>query len=377
MATLGLGIFTLTTTEVVPIGLLKPMATDLGVSEGLIGLTVTLLAFVAAVAALSLSAATRRIDRRLVLVCVMAVMIVGNVVTALAPSYTVLVIARIIIGCALGQMWAIVVPTAVQLVSAPHAVRATTIALSGGALASVIGLPLGTFIGQRFGWQASFWALAALAAVELLALLLFMRSTPSYSEASLRTLPGLLRWRDLRVTLILTGLAVTGSFAAYTYVTPLMVDVIGVDDDLISTVLLAMGVAGVIGSFAAGALLGRVSSPRRSMALLLGAPAIALVVVLATRSVPAASISALVVWSVGYAAVPIGLQTTVLRVAPDYRESATTLYSTMFNLSIGVGALVGAFAIDRFGAAAPATLGAVVLVTALLCTALLPKRTHA
>ncbi len=375
VASLGLGVFTITTTEIMPIGLLRPMADDLAVSEGAIGLTVTFFAFVAAFSALILTSATRRIDRRPILLSVLALFVVGNTLTALTTGYAMLVIVRVVIGVALGLMWAIMAATAVRLVPPNAAVRATTIAFSGVSLASVFGLPVGTFIGQLLGWRAAFWTLAGLSAVALVALAIFLRSVPADTDTiGLRGLPRLLRMKHLRTTLIVTALAVTGAYAAYTYVTPLIVEVIGIDAGLVSVVLLVMGAAGVAGNFGAGAFLTRTTSVRGSLCSLIGLLAAALVLTILTREWVAVAVIGLLIWAVGYAAIPIGLQTTVFRVAPGYRESATALYSTTFNLSIGLGALVGALAIERAGALAPTIVGAVGATLALIVASRLPAR---
>ncbi|GAC49447.1 MFS transporter [Gordonia aichiensis] len=375
VVSLGLGVFTITTTEIMPIGLLRPMADDLAVSEGTIGLTVTFFAFVAALSAPTLSTATRLLDRRPILLAVMAAFVVGNTLTALAVNYVMLVVVRMAIGMALGLMWAIVAATAVRLVPPNAAVRATTIAFSGVSLASVLGMPVGTVIGQAFGWRAAYWTLAGLSAVTLTALALLLRSVPGDSNTiGLRGLPGLLRMRDLRTTLIVTALVITGAYAAYTYVTPFIVEILGIDAELVGVVLLVMGVAGVTGNFAAGAFLNRTPSVRWSLATIIAVLAGALILTpVASLWLPAALVG-LLVWAAGYAAAPIGLQTTVFRVAPAYRESATTLYSTTFNLSIGVGALLGALAIERGGALAPVIVGAVCATVALAVALTLPTR---
>lgn len=375
VVSLGLGVFTITTTEIMPIGLLRPMADDLAVSEGTIGLTVTFFAFVAALSAPTLSTATRLLDRRPILLAVMAAFVVGNTLTALAVNYVMLVVVRMAIGMALGLMWAIVAATAVRLVPPNAAVRATTIAFSGVSLASVLGMPVGTVIGQAFGWRAAYWTLAGLSSVTLTALALLLRSVPGDSNTiGLRGLPGLLRMRDLRTTLIVTALVITGAYAAYTYVTPFIVEILGIDAELVGVVLLVMGVAGVTGNFAAGAFLNRTPSVRWSLATIIAVLAGALILTpVASLWLPAALVG-LLVWAAGYAAAPIGLQTTVFRVAPAYRESATTLYSTTFNLSIGVGALLGALAIERGGALAPVIVGAVCATVALAVALTLPTR---
>lgn len=374
VATLGLGVFTVTTTEIMPIGLLGPMAEDLGVSEGMIGLSVTYFAAVAAVASPTLATATRRMDRRAILLVVLALFAVGNALTALAGNYVLLVVIRAVIGCALGLMWAMVAATAILLVPPAASVRATTIAFSGVSLASVAGMPLGTLAGQLLGWRAAYWGLAGLSAVAFVALAAFMRPTTPVGNVALRELPGQLGNRVLAVTLGVTALVIIGAYSAYTYVTPFIIDGIGISDDLVSAVLLAMGVAGVGGNFAAGAYMTRVTSLRWALTGLVGLLAAALTLVLLCAPVMAAALPLLLLWAAAYAAIPVGLQTTVFRAAPDAREAATTLYATTFNSSIAIGALFGAFAIDRGGSSAPIIVGAGCCTAAALLTLRLPRR---
>lgn len=372
VSALGLGTFTLTTTEILPIGLLGPMASDLGVSEGLIGLTVTFFAVLAAIGAPTLASFTRHVDRRRVLMAVMAVFVIGNLATAFAHNYVMLLVVRAVIGCALGLMWAIVAATAVLMVAPRYSVRATTISFSGVSIASAIGVPLGTLVGQQFGWRIAFGSLAVLSAVTLAALAVFMRPTRPAGSVGLTELPKTLRIKDFRITLVVTALVVTGAYAAYTYVTPFITDSIGLDDRWISPVLLAMGIAGVLGNIASGYFVGRTPSIRRSVAVTVGVLALSLAALLLLRGVGPAAIAMLMLWSVGYAAIPVALQTTVFRTAPTERESATTLYSTTFNISIAIGAAVGAIAIGVGGAVGPVLIGAVLCMIALLATRLLP-----
>ena len=335
----------------------------------MIGLSVTYFAAVAAVASPTLATATRRMDRRAILLVVLALFAVGNALTALAGNYVLLVVIRAVIGCALGLMWAIVAATAILLVPPAASVRATTIAFSGVSLASVAGMPLGTLVGQLLGWRAAYWGLAGLSAVAFVALAAFMRPTTPVGNVALRELPGQLGNRVLAVPLGVTALVIIGAYSAYTYVTPFIIDGIGISDDL-----LAMGVAGVGGNFAAGAYMTRVTSLRWALTGLVGLLAAALTLVLLCASVMAAALPLLLLWAAAYAAIPVGLQTTVFRAAPDAREAATTLYATTFNSSIAIGALFGAFAIDRGGSSAPIIVGAGCCTAAALLTLRLPRR---
>ncbi|WP_405885809.1 MFS transporter [Streptomyces longwoodensis] len=367
VAAVGLGVFAFTTTEMVPIGLLPAMSRDLHVSEGTVGLSVTLYGAIAGLFAPVLTVATRRVDRRLLLLLVLVVFVAGNAFTALSSSYTVLMVSRLLTGFAHGVMWSIAASIAIRLVPPDRAVRATAVVFSGISIASVVGVPLGTFIGGLSGWRAAFWVIAG-AGVAILAAAAFLLPTLAPRAVVRRAeLPRLLRDGNLRIATLVTAAMVVGHFAAYTYVAPFLEQDAGIPSDWVSALLLLYGVAGVAGNFAGGAAAARaLRATTLTCILLLAAAVIALVV--NGRWHPG-TVVLLLVWGIAYTALPVCLQTLVFASAPQAPEAATSLYICAFNISIALGALIGGWFVDASGPSAVMFLGAgFSMLAALLMT---------
>lgn len=369
------GVFTVTATETMPIGLLHAIAPDLRVSEGVVGLTVTMYGILAGVLAPFLTAATRRFDRRYLLLLILVAFVVGNVFTALTTSYVVLMLCRLVIGFMHGVMWAIVASVAVRLVPARHSVRATTIVFSGISLASVLGVPLGTFVGEWLGWRAAFWGLVVCSGVTLFAIAIMVPAMPPRGEVHLRELPRLLKVANLRVAVSVTAMVVVGNFAAYTYITPYLLDNVGIPSSMISVLLLCYGMAGVAGNFLAGAVVGGHCSLRTVLITFVAGLSGSLVLLLAVGPWKPAAIVLVLTWGITYSALPVGLQTLVFRSVPEAREAATSIYVLAFNVSIALGALFGGIAIDTAEASLPILLGILFCAAALVATLFLRRET--
>lgn len=359
--------FSVVTTEMLPVGLLTSLSSGLGVSDGTAGLTVTLPGVVAALAALLLPVAVRRADRRTVLCALMGLLAAANLLSALAPAFGVLLAARVLVGVCIGGVWAIAAGLGPRLVREEAAGRATTVIFSGIAVASVLGVPAGTFLGELAGWR---WAFAimgvfALAVAGLLAAVL--PPLPASAAVRLGAFPGLLRNARLRAGLLVVLLLVTGHFAAYTYVRPVLERVPDLGAGLISGLLLAYGIAGIVGNFAGGALAAR--DPRRALlAISAGLAAVVLLLGPAGGSL-LASVALLVGWGLAYGGVSVSAQEWVLAAAPGAREAASALFAGVFNAAIALGALTGGLVADGFGATDVLWLGGVLSALALLVVA--------
>ncbi|GAA1922858.1 MFS transporter [Streptomyces durmitorensis] len=359
--------FSVVTTEMLPVGLLTSLSSGLGVSDGSAGLTVTLPGVVAALAALLLPVAVRRADRRTVLCALMVLLAAANVLSALAPAFGVLLAARVLVGVCIGGVWAIAAGLGVRLVREESAGRATTVIFSGIAVASVLGVPAGTFLGELAGWR---WAFAVMGAFALaVAGLLAATLPPLPSSAAIRlgAFPGLLRGARLRAGLLVVLLLVTGHFAAYTYVRPVLERVPDLGAGLISGLLLAYGIAGIVGNFAGGALAAR--DPRRALlAISAGLAAVVLLLGPAGGSL-LASVALLVAWGLAYGGVSVSTQQWVLAAAPRAREAASALFAGVFNAAIALGALTGGLVADGFGTTDVLWLGGGLAALALLVVA--------
>jgi predicted MFS family arabinose efflux permease len=343
---IAVGTFAIITTEMLPIGMMTLIAPDLHISHGVSGQAMTLTSVTAFLAAPAIILAAGRLDRRLVMMLMMAVLLVANVLTVVATSLPLLLVARILVGISIGGFWAVGVSLAARLVPPQQVPRATSVIFSGVSIASVLGVPAGGIIGEHAGWRAAFASMAVLAVLVLAAVTMLLPALPSDERMTLAQLTGQFRHAPLRVGLLCLLLAITGHFAAYTYVTPVLRDVAGMKPDVIMTVLLVYGVAGIVGTFTAGAAIGR-----RLRAVTLGAMTF---IALSTVLLPflaaggvVVSAALMVLWGLGYGAVPVAFQVWTLKASPQ-PEAGSALFTSLFQLAIAAGALLGGIGVDLF-----------------------------
>ncbi|MGF0311787.1 MFS transporter [Rhodococcus sp. IEGM1428] len=242
---LAVAVFSVTATEMLPIGLLPAIAGDLGISVGTAGLSVTLYGIVAGLLAPVATRWTRPVDRRTVVLIIIAVFVLGNTATALVTTYAQLMAARFFVGVAHGLMWSIVATVAVRLVLPSQRVRATAVAFSGISLGLVLGVPAGTWLGDWLGWKGAFGALAGLTAVVGIAVRVLLPSLPALRPARSPGFRDALRSKGIAAILLVAAAAVIGNYAAYTYIAPYLLDGVGASTDAVSGNLLLYGIAGV------------------------------------------------------------------------------------------------------------------------------------
>jgi predicted MFS family arabinose efflux permease len=345
VAAVAVGTFLLVTAEQLPVGLLTSVGADLRVTDGVAGLMVTVPGIVAAVAAPVVPVLVGRLDRRVLLGALMALMTLANALSALAPTYPVLLGSRVLVGIAIGGFWAVAGGLATRLVPGPDVPRATAVIFGGVAAANVLGVPIGTLLGGAAGWRPAFGVLGGLAAVVLVAL--FAVLPPLVADRPLRPAALLAQLRNPAVAtgILVTLLVVTGHFAAYTFVSPVLEDRSGIPVELVGPLLLGFGAAGIVGNFVAGAAVAR-----RLHRTVLGI-VLALAAVLALQSLLGTSAlggtALLLLWGLAYGGVSVSLQSWMIAAAPRAVEAATALWVSVFNLAIGLGALVGGVVVDR------------------------------
>ncbi|NEY36881.1 MFS transporter [Streptomyces sp. PRKS01-65] len=368
MAAVAGATFTVVTSEMLPVGLLTPIGGTLGVSEGAAGLTLTVTGVVGAVAAPLLTAALGRLDRRLVLCALMAVLAAGNLLAAWSPHFAVLVVARVLVGAGMGGVWAVAAHLAVRLVPGRSVGPATSLVFGGIAVASVLGVPAGTYLGEAAGWRSAFAAGAALSLVVLAALAVLLPRLPAGPRVGLGGVVRVGARPAVATGLGVVVLLVTGHFAAYTYVRPAVERLFAADASVIGTLLLVYGVAGVVGNFAAGA--GASRSPRGVLVVVsLVLAATVCLVPLTGGSVVTAGVL-LAVWGLAYGGVSVAAQTWLLTAAGEAREAVSALFAGVFNGAIAVGAFVGGLVADGAGVRAVMYLGAALAAGALAVAAL-------
>ncbi|MFE6307648.1 MFS transporter [Nocardiopsis sp. NPDC057823] len=365
VASVALGTFLLVTAEQLPIGLLTGVGSALSVSEGTAGLMVTVPSLVAAVSAPLVPVLVGAMDRRLLLLALMGLMTLANAASALAPDFAVLVASRVLVGVAIGGFWAVAGGLAVRLVTTANVPRATAVIFGGVAAANVFGVPIGTLLGEFTGWRIAFATLGGLALVVLLALLTVLPPLTAARPVRPRLLAEQFRNPGVRVGILATFLMVTGHFSAYTFVSPALQSLSGIDERLVGPVLFAFGLAGMVGNFVAGAALAR-DTHRTVLVITMALTAAMLLYLLLGRG-PGGGAALLIVWGLAFGGVSVGLQTWMIKAAPKAVEAASALWVSVFNLSIGLGALVGGVVVDSFALQGVLWLGAAcVLVAALV-----------
>jgi predicted MFS family arabinose efflux permease len=335
------------TTEMLPVGLLTPIADSLGASVGTAGLMISLPALLAALFAPLVVIAAGGIDRRRILCALLGLLLVANVASALAPSIGGLLAARMLVGFCMGGIWAIAGGLAARLVPSARIGLATSIIFGGVAAASVLGVPLGALIGEALGWRWAFVVMAAFSAAVLLLHLWVVPALPVDGSVRARQFVQQLGNRSLQQGLLLTLLLVAGHFIAFTYVRPLLTTLASIDAAWIGGLLFAYGMAGIVGNFIVGLL-----AARRPRGLLL---AIALGLLLTpllflwTGGTPASGAVVLLLWGLAYGGVSVGLMTWMMTAAPKAVEIATALYVGVFNIGIALGAWGGGLLLDGIG----------------------------
>ncbi|CAL9596083.1 Purine ribonucleoside efflux pump NepI [Streptomyces sp. enrichment culture] len=351
IAVLSLSTFVVVTSEMLPVGVLTPMAEGLGISTGSTGLSLTITGLVTAVTAPAVPRLLGTLDRRLVLAVAMLVLAAGNALTAVANGFGPLLVSRIILGIGMGTVWGLAAAVAPRLVAPRDAALAVSFAVSGVAAASVAGVPLGTFIGNAFGWRAAFTTLSV-AAVVLAAVLLPVLprlprvTAPAGGDPHTDRRP-LLRIPAVAVGLALITVLVTAHFAAYTYVRPVLEDRTGLTPGAIAGLLLLYGVFGLIGNFVTGALAAR--RARLTVTALATGIGVSLVLLALFGALAGVTALSIALWGLTYGGLSVAGQIWMTQLAPHRAEHITGLYVGVFTAAIALGAFIGGTLVEAGG----------------------------
>lgn len=366
---LALSAFAIGTTEFVIVGLIPTIAANLGVSVPSAGLLVSLYAFGVAVGAPVLTALTGRVPRKPLLLGLMALFTIGNLVAWMAPGYEALVAARVLTGLAHGVFFSIGSTIATGLVPKEKAASAIALMFSGLTVALVTGVPLGTFIGQTFGWQATFLAVSLLGVAAFVGSLLLVPNTIQMSApASLLTQLAVLKKPRLLLVYAMTALGYGGSFIAFTYLAPILQQVSGFPASSVGLVMLVYGVSVAFGNIWGGKLADH-KGPIAALQIVFALLALVLLALAFTAHDKWLAVATVLAWgAVAFGNVP-GLQVYVVqqaeRDAPHAIDVASGLNIAAFNVGIAFGAWAGALIVTRFGLMATPWIGAAVVLGAL------------
>lgn len=349
VAAVGLATFGVVTTEMLPVGLLTPIAQGLQVSAGSAGLMLSAPALLAALFAPLIVVGAGSIDRRRLLAALLLALAGANVLCALAPTLPWLLAARVVVGFCIGGIWSVAGGLAPRLVAAPSVGWATAIIFGGVSVASVAGVPLGAWLGDLVGWRAAFGAMAVCSGLIFAMNVATLPPLPAAASGSRQGLRAQFGNRGVRLGLTVTFFLVAGHFMAYTFVRPLLQQVSGFGAGWIGVLLFGYGVAGMIANFAAGPLAGR--HPGRALLVVAMALSATLLLFAAFGDTMTSGAALLLCWGLSYGAVSVSVQSWMLRAADgiDGIESATALLVSVFNLGIALGSFFGGIAVDAAG----------------------------
>ncbi|MFD6168173.1 MFS transporter [Streptomyces coeruleorubidus] len=368
---LALGIFAMVTSEFVVAGLMPQMAEGLHVTVPQIGYLITAFAVAMAAGGPFLTMTVAKLAPRTALMTLFAVFLAGNVVAATAPGYAVMTAARIITGVASQAFFGVAVSLCVQLTRPEMRGRAIAVVMNGLMLGTLLGLPLSTLVGERFGWRAAFWAISALA---LVATAVTLAGIPPLERAgsrgSLREELGVFRNPKLWLVLSTSTLIIGATFSAFSYLNPILTEVTGFSTGTVPALLIAYGAATVVGNTVVGRLADRRTVPVLAVGLLLNALFLTGFALLAGTPAPAV-VCMLGIGLVGVTMNP-AMVTRVQRTG-NAGPLVNTVHSSFITLGVILGSSLGAVAIDAWGLRAALWLGAGMAVLGL--TTLLPEVT--
>ncbi|WP_067473536.1 MFS transporter [Actinomadura hibisca] len=362
---LAAGTFLMGTTEFVIAGLLPQMAADLGVGVSQAGLLITAFAVGMIVGGPAMAMATLRLPRRQTLVLALAVFALGHVVAATSGSFTVVLAARVVTALATGAFWAVGFVIATAAAGPGNATRAVSVMMGGLTLANVVGVPIGSLVGQFTGWRGTFWALAVLSGLAATVVGRFVPTVRQRAGGSVRAEIGALRQGRLWLALTAAMLIMGGVLATYTYITPLLTGRTGIAEGAVPLVLIAFGVGALGGNTIGGRLGGQRPMATTITAVVATALTLLLLIPLSTGAV--ATVVLVFLMALAGFAVPPVLTSLAVRLADDAPTLTSALTTSAYNTGIAAGsAIAGRALASSLGLTGPALVGAISAALTLL-----------
>ncbi|RWB05708.1 MAG: MFS transporter [Mesorhizobium sp.] len=363
--------FALVSAEFLPAGLLTPMARDLGISEGTAGQVVTATASVGAVTAMLSNVLIGRLNRKAVLVGLSALAVGSNILAALATDFWLLLLGRAGLGIALSAFWALSVAVVARLVGANATGRGMAIVTLGVSLATIAAPSMGALISDWIGWRSAMAMTAGLAALAMLLQFLSLPTLPATASNSLADVFRLTRRRGIQLGMLAIVLLMTGHFAGSVYVRPFLEQVTLLTTGPIALALLGFGIAAVIGNVAGGRMAD--TNIHMALAVTAGLMAVAALTLVLWGSHIGVAFGFVTLWGFAFGMAPVVLPTNMSRAAPDALEAAGSLMVTSFQIAITIGAVVGGYVVDTYGATGPLTLTAVLAASTAVLALLQPR----
>lgn len=344
---LALLTFAVVTTEMLPIGLLNPIASTLDSSTGTTGLLISIPAIIAALFAPIVVLLFANINRRTLILSLISLLIIANLMAALSSTMAWLLISRIIVGFCIGGIWAIAGGLALRLAQPAAVGLATSIIFAGISAASVFGVPIGVFIDNILGWRALFLMMAVFSFILLVLSFLTIPSLPSQTSNSIRQFLEAIQNKNILIGLFITLFLVSGHFMAFTFIRPVLQEIHALSDHQIGLALFAYGVLGMCGNFVLGMAAAK-NLKYTLWVIIIGLIFSTVILTLTANHQLITSTISLLIWGFSYGGISVALMTWMMVNAPKHIEIASALYISVFNLAIGLGSFMGGYMVDAY-----------------------------
>lgn len=365
--------FIFNTTEFVPVGLLPNIAESFSMDVAHTGLLLTIYAWSVSLLSLPLTILTAKWERRKLLIFLFCFFIGSHVLAGFAWNFYSLMAARIGIACSHAVFWAITTPLAVRLAPNNEKAKAMSFIVVGVSMATVLGIPIGTKIGELVGWRVTFLCIGGIAFCIMILLAYLLPVVPSVNTISIKDIPQVLKRPALLNIYLLTAIIITGHFTAYTFITPFMMKVGGFSQEVVVHLLLVIGFAGMVGSI----IFTKYSGKHPTAILVM--PMILLMICLLLLYICSFSLVTAIIhgmgWGLAITIIGMVMQSKVIAVAPDATDIATSVYSGIYNIGIGGGAFVGSQVLTILSTYYIGFIGSIFIFIALLLFFFLARKT--
>lgn len=342
---LFMGVTSLIAAEFIPVSLLTPIAQELNISEGLAGQSITVVGIFAVIASLTMAPLTKTVNRRSVLLSLSALLVLSNVLVALAPNYSTLLIGRSLLGICVGGFWSMASAVTLQLAPAQDIPRAFSIVYAGVAVATIISLPVASYLGFLIGWRNVFFLSAGLSTIAFVWQSISLPSLPVQQSNGFKNMFGLLKHNWILAGIGATILSYSGYHIFFTYLRPFLELNLALPATTLTTVLLLFGIANCAGTLVAGFIL---SKQFNTTMLTIHLIFLLLAILLFTNNGNATWNTILVIsWGFMFGFIPVGWSTWITRTLANKAELMGGLSVAAIQFSIGLAAATGGFIFDN------------------------------
>ena len=343
----SLSAFIFNTTEFVPVALLSDIALSFEMETATVGLMITVYAWMVFLGSLPLMLLTAKVERKKLLLSIFALFIVSHILSVAAWNFWVLLISRIGIALAHAIFWSITASLVIRVAPKDKKQQALGLLALGSSLAMILGLPLGRLIGQSLDWRSTFAVIGIIATLVMLLMWKLLPHLPSKNAGSLASIPVLMKRPLLVGIYLLVMIIISGHFTTYSYIEPFAIKVSQFAPEIATMMLFIFGLAGVVGSFLFGRLYAKNSRNFIACAMML--VMLPQLLLFPLKHFEIAIFLLVFLWGIGITSLSIALQMRVFQLAPDATDVATAIYSGIYNVGIGAGALFGSIVIHQLG----------------------------